>query len=83
MMADSHLLPAHDLWIKLDGSSSAQKAIVAFNFGWLKSLSLTSIMATLYGHDTHYDFAAPKEETIQADDMNRIKKELDLLKNAV
>ena len=40
-------------------------------------------MATLYGHDTHYDSMAPKEETVHADDINRIKKELDLLKVAV
>ena len=46
------------------------------------SLSLTS-MATLYGHDTLYNSVASKEETVHADDINRIKKELDLLKNAV
>ena len=47
------------------------------------SLDLTSVMAALYGHDTHYDSMAPKEETLHADDINRIKKELDLLKVAV
>ena len=40
-------------------------------------------MATLYGHDKHYNFIAPQEETVHPDDINRIKKELDLLKNAV
>ena len=40
-------------------------------------------MAALYGHDTHYDSMTPKEETLHADDINRIKKELDLLKVAV
>ena len=40
-------------------------------------------MATLYGHDTHYDSMTPKDETLHADDINRIKKELDLLKVAV
>ena len=53
---------------------------------WLSSslLSLTSVMATLYGHDMHYDSMAPKEETtVHADDINRIKKELELLKVAV
>jgi len=47
------------------------------------TLFLTSIMATLYGHDKHYNFIAPQEETVHPDDINRIKKELDLLKNAV
>lgn len=38
-------------------------------------------MASLHGHgNAHYNFMAPQEE---ADDMPRIKKELDLLKNAV
>ena len=40
-------------------------------------------MATLYGYDTHYDSMAPKEENVHADDINRIKNELDLLKVAV
>ena len=40
-------------------------------------------MATLYGHDMHYDSMAPKEDTVHADDIKRIKKELDLLKDAV
>ena len=48
-----------------------------------QSLSLTSTMATPYGHETHYNSMAPKGETVHADDLNRIKKELDLLKNAV
>lgn len=41
-------------------------------------------MAALYGHrDTHYNYVAPQEEAVRSDDMLRIKKELDLLKNAV
>lgn len=48
-----------------------------------KSLSLTTIMAALYSYDTHYNFMAPQHETAHVDDITRIKKELDLLKNAV
>ncbi|KAF8801448.1 hypothetical protein BYT27DRAFT_7198244 [Phlegmacium glaucopus] len=40
-------------------------------------------MASLYGHgNTLYNLITPQEETAHADDMPRIKKELDLLKNA-
>jgi hypothetical protein len=60
-------------------SSSAQEG----NKSLVASLSPTSVMATLYGHGTHYDSMAPKEDTVHADDINRIKKELDLLKDAV
>ena len=40
-------------------------------------------MAALYGNEKHYDSMALKEEAVHADDINRIKKELDLLKVAV
>jgi hypothetical protein len=42
-------------------------------------------MAALYGNDNdkHYDSMSLKEETVHAEDINHIKKELDLLKVAV
>ena len=40
-------------------------------------------MASLHGRDTYYNFVPPQEETVDADDITRIKKELNLLKNAV